>query len=407
MQVVFVRHGRSHYASRMRATSRPTIVLLILLAMSVLPVACRSNLTPVGDSTLAVPTEPTAVAAAPATATAPPLPSPLPTAADPATATATLTAAPTPAPDPLYPYTIAGMRARTFTGGQIGLRDLLEDNGRYRRYAMDYPSDGLTVTGTLNVPTGDGPFPVVVLLHGYFEREQYWPGADTWQAADFFARNGYIAIAPDFRSWGGSDTGVSLFHMGLVADTLNLISSLPSLPAADPDRVALWGHSMGGGIATKVLVIDDRPLAAVLYAPNSPDDADLIGRWGPGCLPGQSETAGDTCNPAEVIPADLPPDLLRAYLSAAADPAYLTQVAPLYHLTAVAAPVQIHSGTADGAFLAETPPEWSSKLFDALQAAGKEVTLFTYPDQGHFFQPAEWARLMERSLAFFDPLLKP
>ena len=164
----------------------------------------------------------------------------------------------------MFPYTFAGMQAREYPGGQIRIPTLLDENESFKRYAIDYTSDGLKITGTMNVPQGEGPFPVVILLHGYFPRDLYWPGADTWQEADFFARNGYLAIAPDLRSWGGSDTGHSFFHMGLVADTINLISSLPSLPQADPQRVTLWGHSMGGGIATKVLVIDQRPSAAVL-----------------------------------------------------------------------------------------------------------------------------------------------
>jgi dipeptidyl aminopeptidase/acylaminoacyl peptidase len=258
----------------------------------------------------------------------------------------------------------------------------------------------------MNIPRGQGPYPVLILLHGYFDREEYYTGADTWQMADFLARSGYITIAPDYRSWGSSDSGQSLFHTGLVADAINLISSLPSLPQADTARVGLLGHSMGGGIATKVLVIDDRVSAAVLYAPNSADDADLIGRWGPGCLPGQSFEAGDTCNPGEVIPADLPQALTAAYLEAAADDQFLPRVAPINYLEAVKAPVQIHIGEEDGETLQQTPPQWSRKLYEALQAAGKEVTFFSYPDQGHYFLPPALGQLMERSLAFFDEELR-
>ncbi len=299
------------------------------------------------------------------------------------------------------------MRAREYPGGEIRILDLLEENESFSRYFIAYPSDGLKITGTMNAPLGKGPFPVVILLHGYFDRDQYWSGADTWQAAEFFARNGYLTIAPDYRSWGGSDSGPSFFHMGLVADAINLISSLPSLPQADLQRIGLLGHSMGGGIATKVLVIDDRVSAAVLYAPNSADDADLIARWGPGCLPGQSEAAGDKCNPGEIIPPDLPDELEEAYLEGTTDPQFLSQVAPLFHLETVSVPLQIHSGAMDGASLLETPPQWSTKLYEALLTAGKEVAFFSYPDQVHYFQPAAWSQLVEHSLALFDDYLNP
>ena len=154
------------------------------------------------------------------------------------------------------------------------------------------------------------------------------------------------------------------------------------------------------------MTIDDRVGAAVLYAPNSADDADLIARWGAGCLPGQSQTDGDTCNPAEIIPSDTPQSLINAYLDAAADPDFLTQVAPLYHLETITASVQIHIGTADGQALAETPTEWSLKLAEALQAADRDVASFTYDNQGHFFTGESWVHLLERALSFFNEQLK-
>ena len=318
----------------------------------------------------------------------------------------TQTAVPTPAPHPLASYTIPELRMQSFPGGPIQVRSVLEQNEAFSRYYIDYPSDGLKITGVMHVPNGTGPFPVLILLHGYIDRDQYYAGSDTWQAAEFFARHGYLVLAPDLRSWGESDSDLSLFHMGLVVDVLHLISSLPSLPAADPARVGLWGHSMGGGITTKVLTIDDRVQAAVLYAPNSADDADLIARWGPGCLPGQSEAAGDRCNPAEIIPPDTPPVLIETYLSAAADGDFLQQVAPLYHLGNVTAPLQIHIGTADGELLQQTPPEWSEKLAAALQEAGRDAVTFTYSGQGHFFTGESWNTLLDRALGLFDEQLK-
>jgi dienelactone hydrolase len=159
---------------------------------------------------------------------------------------------------------------------------------------------------------------------------------------------------------------------------------------------------MGGGIATKLLTVDERVRAAVLYAPNSADDADLIARWGRGCLPGESEGAGDQCNPAEIIPPDTPADLVASYLTAAADPDLIRLFAPIYHLEHVQAPVQIHIGLADGQGLAETPPEWSEKLHAALLTAGKESELFRYAGQGHFFTGESWNLLLQRALILFQ-----
>ncbi len=396
---------------RFKLCSKIQLAIWVVLLTAVLLAACRTAPNTIPNPT---PQDMAIATRTPTPAATHPIPATTPSAAavtivpslEP-TAVATSTPTPTPTPHPLYAYTIPALRIQAFSGGQIRTRAILEQNEAFTRTYIDYPSDGLTITGMMHVPTGTGPFPVLILLHGYVDRDQYYAGSDTSQAADYFARRGYLVLAPDLRSWGESDSGLSLFHMGLVVDVLNLISSLLSVPEADPARVGLWGHSMGGGIATKVLTIDERVKTAVLYAPNSADDADLIARWGPGCLPGQSEAAGDHCNPAEIIPPNTEPELVEAYLAAAANPDFLREVAPLYHVANITAPIQIHIGTADGEFLAETPPEWSEKLATALQAANRDVAFFTYPDQGHFFTGTSWTTLLDRALALFDEQLKP
>ena len=253
----------------------------------------------------------------------------------------------------------------------------------------------------MQVPAGEGPFPVVILLHGFYGRAGYWTGLGTSQEAAYFARRGYLTLAPDFRSWGESDSGLNLFATGLTIDTINLVSSLDTLPQADVERVYLFGHSMGGGVATKVLTVDPRIDAAVLYAPNSANDADLIERWGPACLPGQSEARGDHCNPAEVLPPETPQALQDAYFAAAYDPLAMQRIAPIYHLERIRAPIQIHIGTADGARLEQTPPEWSEALYTGLLTADRQVDYFVYPGQGHFISGGDWTLMMERAVALF------
>jgi dienelactone hydrolase len=389
---------------------RARFAVWMLLSVAVLLGGCRNASNTGLPATTATDERSTIVETPSPTITASPFiptsaPPPVPATPSPISVQ-TVAAIPTATLHPLFPYTIPGLRMQEFGGGPIQVRAVLEQNDVFSRYSIDYPSDSRMITGVMHVPNGTGPFPVLILLHGYIDRDQYYAGADTEQAAEFFARHGYLVLAPDLRSWGESDSGLSLFHMGLVVDVLHLISSLSSLPAADPARVGLWGHSMGGGITTKVLTIDDRVQAAVLYAPNSADDADLIARWGPGCLAGQSEAAGDRCNPAEIIPPNTSPIVIEAYLSATVDGEFLQQVAPLYHVENIVAPVQIHVGTADGEFLAETPPEWSEKLAAALMTADREAAYFTYPGQGHFFTGESWTILLNRALALFDDQLK-
>jgi dienelactone hydrolase len=338
-----------------------------------------------------------------------PTPSPVPTI--------TLTPSPTPTIEELiFPYTIEGLRHHNFQGGKIHILSTLDDENQfYTSYLIDYPSDGLTITGVMQIPVGEGPFPVIVMNHGFFSRSVFHSGDGTDRASPYLAEHGYITLASDYRSWGESEIGASFFYSGLVIDVINLINAIPSLRQADPSRIGIWGHSMGGGVTMKVLAVlgsqdinaKTKIKAGVLYSPVSADDGDIINRWGMGCFGDISEGEQIVgCNSSDVIPIDLPRNLQDAYRFAAYDVETLKETSPFYHLELINVPVQIHYGTEDGKFLSGTPPEWSVKLTQGLRDAGKDVELLQYEGEGHSFIGQPWFDFMGRTLRFFDKYVK-
>jgi len=340
----------------------------------------------------------------------------------------TLTSSPTPVPTTeewIYPYTITGLREHHYQSGEIQVGDMLNETNIYTRYLISYPSDGLTITGVMQIPKmGKEPFPVIVMNHGFFSRAVYASGDGTDRAAEFLNRHGYLTLSSDYRSWGDSDVGYSLFYSGLVIDVINLLDAISTIPQADPERIGMWGHSMGGGVTLKVLVVtagrvvpsgrEERiettpPVvkAAVLYSTVSADDADIIARWGPGCIGDYLE--GERlygCNSSDILPLDLAPGLIQAYKDAARNPDLLRQVAALHYLDDVSAPVQINYGTEDGKFFGGTPPEWPQKAYQGLIDAGKQAELFAYEGESHSFLADQWWAFMERSAHFFDEYVK-
>ncbi len=341
----------------------------------------------------------------------------------------TLTPTSTPIPNAeelIYPYTIDGLREHKYKSGKITLSEELLQTDSFTRYLIKYLSDGLTITGIMQIPkNGREPFPVIVMNHGFFSRFVYASGDGTDRAAEFLNRRGYLTISSDYRSWGGSDIGPSFFYSGLVIDVINLIKAIPTIPEADPERIGIWGHSMGGGVTFKVLVINPalsesgkhikagrmingsevntQIRAAVLYSTVSADDADIIARWGPGCI-GDIATGEQLygCNSSDVLPLDLPPILISAYKEAASRADLLEQISPMYHLEYVSAPVQIHYGTLDGEYLNGTPPEWSKEAYNAFEEANKPAELFGYEGERHSFLADQWWAFMERTAQFFD-----
>ncbi len=327
------------------------------------------------------------------------------------TPTPTVTPRPTPTQtmeQALYPYTIEGLRKHKFRSGKITIRATLLETDDFTRYLIEYPSDGLTVTGILQVPTkGEPPYPVIVMNHGFFSRTIYSSGDGTDRAAEFLNKRGYLTVSSDYRTWADAEAGESLYYSGLAIDVINLMNALPSFPQADVKRIGMWGHSMGGGVTLKVLTLDKRIKAAVLYSSVSADFADIIERWGPGCLGDVYEgEVAYGCNSSDVLPLELPENLVNSYFSSVTDPDMLEAVSPLYHFDLVTAPVQINYGTEDGKTSAGTPPEWSKKMYKGFIEAGKDAQLFGYGGEGHSFREDEWFAFMERTAQFFDQNVK-
>jgi uncharacterized protein len=329
----------------------------------------------------------------------------------PDTPTPTVTPQPTPTKtmeQAIYPYTIEGLRKHKFQSGEITVGEKSLETADFTRYPIKYPSDGLTITGILQVPkVGVPPYPVIVMNHGFFSRTIYHSGDGTDRAAEFLNRRGYLTVSSDYRTWANADTGVSLYYSGLAIDVINLMNALPSYPQADVKRVGMWGHSMGGGVTLKVLTTDNRIKAAVLYSSVSADFADIIERWGPGCIGDVLEgEAAYGCNSSDVLPLTLSANLIESYSNSTTNPDMLKAVSPLYHLEFVNVPVQINYGVEDGKVSAGTPPEWSKKMYKGFIDAGKDAQLFGYAGEAHSFREDQWFAFMERTAQFFDKYVK-
>jgi dipeptidyl aminopeptidase/acylaminoacyl peptidase len=344
---------------------------------------------PAVNPTAIAPSAPEPVAAAtavPATPTTEPSPTAAPTAIPP-------TAPPTATPDPwaeYAPYTIEGLRAREYgIEGEIEILDTLEQARNFTRYLIAYPSDGLRITGMLNLPRGEGPFPVVILNHGYYPLDVYQTGNGSKLAADYLANRGFLTLSPDFRSHAGSDNAVNLFRAGHVIDTLNLIPLAQKLPQAQPGQVGMWGHSNGGAITAKAITISDQIAAAVIYAPASSNivedyqfRVERSGRRAPSSTPRGAVSRVTTEFP---VAPEQAPDLYE-------------RLSPLPYLSYVSAAVEIHWGTADQT----VPYKWPGDLLDGLRDAGKQAEYFEYAGQPHSFQGAGNQLYLERIAEFFS-----
>jgi dienelactone hydrolase len=266
----------------------------------------------------------------------------------------------------------------------LEITETLGDNGRFMRHLVQYPSEGLMIHGFMNVPNGDGPFPVVIALHGYIDPGIYNTFDYTTRYADALANAGYLVIHPNLRGYKPSDDGDNLFRVGMAEDVLNLIAMVKGqggaagpLEKADPARIGLWGHSMGGGIGTRVMTVSPDVKAAVLYGAMSGDERknyEAILGW-TGGERGQEELSA----PDEV----------------------LARISPEIFFDGISAAVSIHHGRSD----ATVPLEWSEHTCEVLAALGKTVECTYYGGAPHTFGGEADAEFMQNVVDFFGRYL--
>ncbi|KAB1146713.1 alpha/beta fold hydrolase [Streptomyces luteolifulvus] len=299
------------------------------------------------------------------------------------------TAAPTPTRSPADPVSIPGLIQRRHQGSDLRVRTVLARTAAYTSYAVTYRANGLTISGLMNIPTGKGPFPALVLAHGYIDPAVYTTGRGMPREQDLLARKGYVVLHTDYRNHARSDddpdNDVNL-RLGYTEDVIGAVMALRSSgrPEIDGDRIGLLGRSMGGGVVYNTLVVAPGLVdAAVVYAPVSSRPAENIDHF--------QRRNGDPVV-AEIEAEHGTPE---------ENPAFWREVSPLTHVDRVTEPLLIHHGTADDT----CPLTWSKQTTAAFKAAGKDVRLVTYPGEGHTFGP-QWRRSMDVTMAFFDRHLR-
>lgn len=277
---------------------------------------------------------------------------------------------------------------KQFVGHNLTLGDIKASNEAYTQYFITYESGDLIISGIMNVPHGNGPFPVLILNHGYIDPAVYTNGRGLRREQDYLARRGYVVIHSDYRNHAQSDNveGVDeSFRLGYAEDVINAVNAVKhsDLPYLDKERIGMMGHSMGGGVAEVIMVTQPTLVDAImLYAPVSVDARDNFERW--------------VTRRAEVAQR-----IIAEHGTPEENPTFWNNISPISFLDKVAVPIAIHHGTADES----VPLEWSERLTRELEAAGKDVAMYTYPGEPHEFAAA-WGTVMQRTAAFFDQHVK-
>ncbi len=249
--------------------------------------------------------------------------------------------------------------------------------------------DGKTVkktSGLINIPKISGQYPAVVMLRGYVDPKEYFIGEGTEHAAEVFANNGYITIAPDFLGYGDSDheaDNVFETRFQSYVTAVNLIRSLDSLPSWDHKNIFIWAHSNGGQVALITLEATGGSYPTTLWAPvTAPFPFSIL------YYTDETEDKGRA---------------LRKSISTFEE----TYDSSLYSLDNywgiinTGIPIQLHQGTNDDA----VPVGWSDRFVKNMKTLGIDIEYHIHPGADHNMNPS-WNEAILQDLAFFRKNLK-
>jgi acetyl esterase/lipase len=299
----------------------------------------------------------------------------------------------------MHPLMVEYMRRQAYPGSDLVIEETLAPGVNYSRYIASYRSEGYKIYALLTIPHGVKPatgWPVIIFNHGFIPPEIYRTTERYVAYVDGFARNGYIVFRSDYRGHGFSEgeSGSSRGSPAYTIDVLNAVASMKRYADADPNRIGMWGHSMGGLLTLRSMVTTQDIKVGVIWAGVVASYPDLYNQRNPqpNSQPVDTATAQRRRWREEIVEKwgtpEEAPDIWAA-------------ISPNAYLSEISGPLQLHHGTAD----TDVPVRYSQTLNTQMQAVQQTVEYYEYPGDNHNLS-VNFNTAMARSVAFFDRYLK-
>jgi dipeptidyl aminopeptidase/acylaminoacyl peptidase len=246
--------------------------------------------------------------------------------------------------------------------------------------------DGESVPVFLFEPEGEGPFPVVVTVHGGPESQWLpWFAPSFAPLTQYLVAHGYAVAAPNVR--GSSGYGKRYEHLDDIEKRLDSVADLASLHAwlgarssIDGGRAVVYGRSYGGYMVLAALALQPELWAAGIECVGI---SSLV-------------TFLENTSPYRRAARE------REYGSLDRDREFLIEASPMTHIDAIRAPLFIQHGRNDP----RVPVSESEHIHAVLAKKGIPSELLIFEDEGHTVEKlGNRIETFTRMTAFLDRIL--
>jgi len=288
----------------------------------------------------------------------------------------------------INPISLEALSKKEFSGTNLVLEKVLGESSKFTRYFVKYKSGEFTISGIMNVPKGEGPFPTLVLAHGYIDPAIYTTGRGLAREQKYLAERGYVVLHTDYRNHAESDDDPNNdfnLRLGYTEDVVNAALALKNseFTFVDKERIGLLGRSMGGGVAFNSMVVKPGVFDAyVAFAPVSANVVDNYNRW-------------------TRMNFDIVEEIDKRFGLPENNREFWQGISAINYFDKATEPLLILHGSADDT----CDIAWSEAATKALQDAGKQVEFIQYEGEGHAFSP-RWEDSMKETIRFFEANLK-
>jgi dipeptidyl aminopeptidase/acylaminoacyl peptidase len=286
-------------------------------------------------------------------------------------------------PNDVYVYDLAAGRLERLTTSprEVDTAALVEPTlHRFESF------DGESIPVFLFEPKGDGPFPVVLTVHGGPESQwRPWYSPAFAPLTQYLVSQGYAVAAPNVR--GSTGYGKRFEHLDDIELRLDSVRDLKALhawlsarPEIDGSRAVVYGRSYGGYMVLAALAFQPELWAAGIEAVGISSLVTFLENTSP-YRRGARE---------------------REYGSLERDREFLERASPMTHIDDIRAPLFIQHGRNDP----RVPVTESEHIAAVLREQGVECELLIFEDEGHTVEKLpNRIETFERAVRFLDRVL--